>query len=61
MARSMPVGQTKELKFQTVFHGTSTILRLQVKKDDVDAVDVWFLTSPELAAEIQKAMKPFLH
>jgi hypothetical protein len=32
MARSMPVGQTKELKFQTVFHGTSTILRLQVKK-----------------------------
>jgi len=37
------------------------MLRLQVKKDDVDAVDVWFLTSPELAAEIQKAMKPFLH
>ena len=61
MARSMPVGQTKELKFQTVFHRTSTMLRLQVKKDDVDAVDVWFLTAPELAAEIQKAMKPFLH
>jgi len=60
-AHSMPVNQTKELKFQTVFHGTNTALRLQVKKDDVDAVSVWFITSPELAAEIQTAMKPFLH
>lgn len=60
MVRLMPVGQTKELKFQTVFRGTSTLLRLQVKKDDVDAVDIWFFTSPELAADIQKAMKPFL-
>jgi hypothetical protein len=61
VARSMAVDQTKELKFQTVFHGTSTALRLQVTKDDVDAVSVWFITSPELAAEIRKAMKPFLH
>ena len=61
MARSMPVDQTKELKFQTVFHGTGTALRVQVKKDDVDAVSVRFLTSPQLAAEVQKAMKPFLH
>jgi hypothetical protein len=60
-AQSMPVNQTKELKFEVVFHGASTVLRLQVKKDDVDAVSVWFITSPELAAEIQTAMKPFLH
>jgi hypothetical protein len=60
-ARSMPVDQTKELKFQTVFHGTSTALRLQVKRDDVDAVSIWFITSPDLAAEIQIALKPFLH
>ena len=59
--RGMPVNQTKELNFQTVFHGTSTAVRLQVKKDDVDAVSVWFITSPALAAEIQTAMKPFLH
>src|SRR5580765_1519926 len=60
MVSSMPVGQTRELKFQTVFHGTSTVVRLQVKKDDVDAVSVWFFTSPELASEIKKAMKVFL-
>jgi len=60
IVRSMPVGQTKEMKFQMVFRGANTTVRLQVKKDDVDAVDIWFFTSPELAAEIQKAMKPFL-
>ena len=48
------------MKFQMVFRGANTTVRLQVKKDDVDAVDIWFFTSPELAAEIQKAMKPFL-
>lgn len=61
MVRLMPVGQTRELKFQTVFRGMKMAVRLQIKKDDVDAVDIWFFTSPELAAEIQKAMKPFLH
>jgi len=58
--RSMPVGQTKEMKFKTVFREKETTLRLQVKRDDVDSVDIWFLTSPELATEIQKTMKSFL-
>jgi hypothetical protein len=60
-AKSTPVKQTKELEFQTVFHGARTAVRLQIKKDDVDVVSVWFITSPELAREIQTAMKPFLH
>jgi hypothetical protein len=61
LARSLPGSQTKELQFQVVFHGSNASMRLQVKKDDVDAVSVWFITSPELAGAIQGAMKPFLH
>ena len=54
--RSMAVGETKEFKFPVVFRDREATLRIQLKKDDVDAVEIWFFTEPELAAAIQKAI-----
>lgn len=60
-ARSLQTDQTKEFKFAVVSSGEETPLRIQLKKDDVDAVSIWLFTSPPLAGKIQVAMKAFLH
>jgi hypothetical protein len=54
---SMPVGEYKVLTFPVVFHGKQVSLEVQMKKGDLDSVDIWFLSDPDLEAEILKVMK----
>ena len=39
--------------FKISYRGEETTMRVELKKDDVDEVDIWFITRPELVKEIQ--------
>lgn len=57
---SMPVRETRASTFSITYRGEDTALRVEVKKESPKELEIWFITQPELAKEIQKQMKQFL-
>ena len=55
-ARGTPVGESRRREFAITYRGRKTVLRIEFKRDDEDAVDVWFFTTPALAKLIQQRM-----
>jgi len=57
LSTSTPVKNTGTKTFPISYRGTESTLRVELKKDDVDEIEIWFITEPELAKEIQAKMK----
>lgn len=47
--------------FPITYRGQSATLRVELKKDDLDEIEIWFITTPELAKEIQVKMRQLAH
>ena len=58
---STPVRSTGVKTFSITYRGQRATLRVELKKDDVDEIEIWFITTPELAKEIQAKMRQFAH
>jgi len=43
--------------FPISYRGKDAAIRVELKKDDVDEIEIWFITEPQLAKEIQAKMK----
>ena len=56
---SLDVDQTGNWEFRVTAHGKPQRLVIVAYKDDVDAPDLAFYTSPALAARIQEQMQAF--
>lgn len=48
---------TKERTYPVVFKGESSELRIQIRKEDVDAVELHFQGEPALVEEIQNTIR----
>jgi hypothetical protein len=57
---STAVRDTRAKTFFISYRGNPTTLRVELKNDDVNEIEIWFITQTELAAEIQKQMKEVL-
>jgi hypothetical protein len=55
----LDVDEEEELRFEVEHGGRATPLRIRVFMDDADAPDLYFFTSPELAAEIEELYESF--
>lgn len=55
----MPVDGEREWHFEVEHEGTHVSLHIRVFMDDLETPDVYFFTSPELAASIQSEMESF--
>lgn len=53
---STPVKRTGTKTFPISFRGKDTTLRVELNKDDVDEIEIWFYTGPELAKAIRSKM-----
>jgi hypothetical protein len=60
LSESMPVKATRVKRLPITYRGQDGTLRIELKKDAVDELEIWFITRPELAAEIQKKMTELL-
>ena len=60
LKNSTPVKDTRAKTFPITYRGSPTTLRVELKRDDVNEIEIWFITQTELAAEIQKQMKEVL-
>ncbi|OOW66917.1 hypothetical protein Xmlh_18480 [Xanthomonas axonopodis pv. melhusii] len=56
---SLPVEQKTGREYYVTFHGKAERLVVVAFKDDVDAPDLYFYTSPALAAEIDSQLAEF--
>ncbi|MEJ1097010.1 MULTISPECIES: hypothetical protein [unclassified Pseudoxanthomonas] len=56
---SLPVGQTGNWEYKVVANGKTERLVIVAFQDDVDAPDLAFYSSPELAARIQDQLESF--
>jgi hypothetical protein len=43
--------------FSVSYRGKDAVLRVELKKEDVDELEIWFITQKEPAADIQKKMR----
>ncbi|MEN8188435.1 MAG: hypothetical protein ABFS19_01215 [Thermodesulfobacteriota bacterium] len=57
--QSVPVESQKEMSFKVKYKGQNISFRYSVFMDDIDAPDLYFFTSPDLAAEIESEMDKF--
>jgi hypothetical protein len=57
LAEATPVKDTGVKTFPISYQGKDAILRLELKKDDVDELEIRFITQKELAAVVQKQMR----
>ena len=53
---STPLKKTGVKTFPISYRGKNASLRVELKKDDVDEIEIWFITEKELAKEIQAKM-----
>jgi len=56
---SVPVEDQKDMEFTVVYKGKKTPIRYSVFMDDIDAPDLYFFTSPELATAIESEMSKY--
>jgi hypothetical protein len=54
---ALPADATKELNFPIVAAGTSSELRIRIRKEDVDAVEMHFIGNPEVITKIQEIIR----
>ncbi|MEO5922478.1 MAG: hypothetical protein ABIR70_01485 [Bryobacteraceae bacterium] len=54
---SLKVDGTKELTFPVVYAGAESELRIRIRKEDVDAVEMHFFGTPALVAKIQDMIR----
>lgn len=59
LAWQMDVDTEQTREFRVTYRGNSVPLRVQIVLDDIDAPDLYFFTSAELAAAIQREMSAF--
>jgi len=57
LADSLPVKGMDVRTFSIGYRGKNTTLRVELKKSDVDAIDIWFISQHELESEILKKSK----
>ena len=50
---STAVKATGAKTFPISYRGKDATKRVELKKDDVDEIEIWFITEPELAKQIQ--------
>ena len=55
----LPHQSEEEVQFSVVYGGARAPLRVRVFMDDVEAPDVYFFTSPQLAKRIDQELKAF--
>ena len=60
IAESMPVRSTRARTFPIITKGKGVTLRIEMKKDDADEIEIWFITEPELTREILQKMHEML-
>jgi hypothetical protein len=54
---ALAVNETKETNFPIVYDGVETELRVAVRKEDVDVVEIRFFSTPALADQIQRTIE----
>jgi len=59
LAETLDVGAEGQLEFQVVYRGQWVRIRVQVVMDDIEAPDVYFFTSEDLANAIGDEMIAF--
>lgn len=55
--RALAVNGTKQVSFPIVYDGVETELRVEVRKEDVDVVEIHFFSNPALAEQIQRTIR----
>lgn len=55
--QTLAVNETKHVNFPIVYDGVETELRVQVRKEDVDVVEIRFFSAPALAEQIQRTIQ----
>jgi hypothetical protein len=55
--RALVMDGTKEFTFPIVYDGAESELRVRVRKEDVDTVEIRFFATPKLAQQISDAMR----
>lgn len=55
--QALAVNETKHVNFPILYDGVETELRVQVRKEDVDVVEIRFFSAPALAEQIQRTME----
>jgi hypothetical protein len=58
---STPLKRYGVKTFPITYRGQGTTLRVELETDDVDEIEIWFITPPELAKEIQAKMRQLAH
>jgi hypothetical protein len=53
---TLQVDAAKEYSFAVVYDGAASELRVGIRKEDVDVVEIRFFASPQLAQQIQQAI-----
>jgi len=59
MMEGLKVDEEKEMELSIRYRGKQTVMRIDIFMDDINAPDMAFHTDPELAKEIDTAMKDF--
>ena len=57
LSSATAVKSTGTKTFPISYHGKDATIGVELKKDDVDEIEIWFITEPQLAKEIQAKMK----
>ena len=57
--KATPVESQNNMDIEVVYKGKETLLKYGVFMDDIDAPDLYFFTSKELAEEIQNEMSKY--
>jgi hypothetical protein len=55
--RALAVDETKEMNFPIVYNGDDTELRVAVRKEDVDVVEIRFFSTSALAEQVQRTIE----
>ena len=55
--KALARNESKRITFPVVYNGAETELRVLVRKEDVDAVEIRFSSDPRLAEQIQQAIR----
>jgi vacuolar-type H+-ATPase subunit F/Vma7 len=55
--RALPMGGAKQFTFPIVHDGADSELRVRIRKEDVDIVEIHFFAVPKLAEQIEHVMR----
>jgi hypothetical protein len=55
--QALAVNETRRFDFPILYNGVETELRVQIRKEDVDVVEIHFFSVPALAEQIQRTIR----